>query len=138
MPEIEEDAESRLSKSVLKVVVYTPLVTVPAFPEMEPVMVLEKVLLPLNVLSLASRVVEETVMLPPRATDVPLIVSEELARSVLATVAQVAWPEASRDRTNWLVQVVPGYSITSPMPSPNKSAELIESSRRFPFISMLP
>ena len=35
-----------VSKSPLKVVVYTPLVTVPAFPVIEPVIVLEKTLLP--------------------------------------------------------------------------------------------
>lgn len=51
-----------VSKSPLKVVVYTPLVTVPAFPEIEPVMVFENVLLPEKVLSLARRVDEAAVM----------------------------------------------------------------------------
>ena len=37
MPETDELAESLVSKSPLKVVVYTPLVTVPAVPETEPV-----------------------------------------------------------------------------------------------------
>ena len=42
-------AERRLSKRLLKVVVYTPLVTVPALPEMLPVMVLLKVWVPPHV-----------------------------------------------------------------------------------------
>ncbi len=51
-----------VSKSPLKVVVYTPLVTVPALPEIEPVMVFPKVLLPEKVLSLARRVDDAAVM----------------------------------------------------------------------------
>ena len=43
----------------------------------------------------------------PSATECPAIVIDELARSVLATVAQVATPAALRLRGNWLVQVVP-------------------------------
>ena len=42
-------------------VVYTPFVTVPAFPEIEPVMVCEKVFAPENVLLLARSVVEAPV-----------------------------------------------------------------------------
>lgn len=51
-----------VSKRDEKVVVYTPLVTVPAFPVIEPVMVLLKVLLPEKVLLLARRVEEAAVM----------------------------------------------------------------------------
>lgn len=51
-----------VSKRPEKVVVYTPFVTVPALPEIEPVMVLEKVLLPPKVLLLARSVEEAAVM----------------------------------------------------------------------------
>lgn len=51
-----------VSKSPLKVVVYTPFVTVPALPVIEPVIVLEKTLLPEKVLLLARRVDEAAVM----------------------------------------------------------------------------
>lgn len=51
-----------VSKSPLKVVVYTPFVTVPALPEIEPVIVLEKTLLPEKVLLLASKVDEAAVI----------------------------------------------------------------------------
>lgn len=50
------------SKSPLKVVVYTPFVTVPALPDIEPEMVFEKVLLPEKVLLLARRVDEAAVI----------------------------------------------------------------------------
>ena len=48
---------------------------------------------------------------PPKA--IPEMV--ELARSVLATVAQVAAPRADRERTNWLVHEVPAYSAKVPL-----------------------
>lgn len=51
-----------VSNRPLKVVVYTPFVTVPALPDIEPVMVLEKVLLPEKVLLLARSVEEAAVM----------------------------------------------------------------------------
>ena len=51
-----------VSNSPLKVVVYTPLVTVPALPDIEPVMVLPKVLLPEKLLSLARSVEEAAVI----------------------------------------------------------------------------
>ena len=57
----ERSVVKRASKSGLKVVVYTPLVTEPALPEMLPLMVLEKVLDPLKVLLFASKVVEAPV-----------------------------------------------------------------------------
>ena len=38
----------------------------------------------------------------------------ELAKSVLATVAQVATPRAEIDLVNWLVQEVPAYSANKP------------------------
>lgn len=67
-----------VSKRPLKVVVYTPLVTVPALPLIEPVMVFPNVLLPEKVLSLARRVEEAAVMVmsadPLKA--VPLIFLE--------------------------------------------------------------
>ena len=75
----------RGSKRPLKVVVYTPLVTVPALPVMEPWMVLVKLFVPEKVL-LSARSVEEaavTVPLPPSAMFVPFTVIEELARLVL-------------------------------------------------------
>ena len=66
----------RASKRVLKVVVYTPFVTVPALPLIDPVMVEEKVLEPLKVLSLARRVEEAAVMvmLPVPSKETPLMV----------------------------------------------------------------
>ena len=67
-------AESRVSKRLPKVVVYTPLVTVPAFPLTEPVMVLLKMLVPLNVLVSARRVVEATVMFAEPLKETPLMV----------------------------------------------------------------
>ena len=51
-----------VSNSPLKVVVYTPFVTVPALPDIEPVMVLPKVLLPEKLLSLARSVEEAAVI----------------------------------------------------------------------------
>ena len=51
-----------VSNSPLKVEVYTPLVTVPALPVIEPVMVLLKVLLPEKVLLLARSVEEAAVI----------------------------------------------------------------------------
>ena len=48
--------------------------------------------------------------LDPKA--IPEIV--ELARSVLATVAQVATPRAEIDLVNWLVHEVPAYSANKP------------------------
>lgn len=51
-----------VSKSPEKVVVYTPFVTVPALPVIEPVIVEEKVLLPEKVLLLASKVEEAAVI----------------------------------------------------------------------------
>jgi hypothetical protein len=47
----------------------------------------------------------------------------EFARSVLATVAHVATPEPLRERTNWLVQLVPVYAVTVPLLLPKKSAD---------------
>ena len=49
MPEILVDALKRLSKSPLKVVVYTPFVTVPALPEISPAIVLRNVCVPSHV-----------------------------------------------------------------------------------------
>jgi hypothetical protein len=66
---------NRVSKRPLKVVVYTPFVTVPALPEIEPVMRLENVLLPEKVL-LSARAVEEAaviVMFCEPSKAVPLI-----------------------------------------------------------------
>lgn len=79
-----------VSKRPEKVVVYTPFVTVPALPEIEPVMVLEKVLLPEKVLLLARSVEEAAVMVmsaePLKA--VPLMFLE-----VCRMVAVPALPE---------------------------------------------
>ena len=69
----------------------------------EPLYVPEKV----RVVSVAVR----SARLEPRA--MPEMV--EFARSVLATVAQVAAPRADKDRTNWLVQLVPAYSAKRPL-----------------------
>ena len=44
---------------------------------------------------------------PPVSMPVEAMVMEELARSVLATVAHVATPLPFRERTNWLVQEEP-------------------------------
>lgn len=59
-----------------------------------------KLFAPENVLLFARRVVDETVIVPPRETDVPLMVIAEFARSVFATVAQVAAPPPLSERTN--------------------------------------
>jgi hypothetical protein len=66
---------NRVSKRPLKVVVYTPLVTVPAFPETDPVMSEEKVLFPEKVLLLARSVEEAaaTVISAEPLKDTPLI-----------------------------------------------------------------
>jgi hypothetical protein len=67
-------------------------VAVPAFPEMEPEMVDEKVLLPLKML-LSERSVElaaVTVPLPPSEMDVPFTVSDELASAAFATEPAVS------------------------------------------------
>ena len=75
MPEIDELAERRLSKRLLKVEVYTPPVTEPALPEIEPVMMFEKMFVPENVL-LSPRSVEEaavTVMSVEPSKGMPLM-----------------------------------------------------------------
>jgi len=94
MPETDVEALRRLSKSVPKVVVYTPFVTVPAFPVIAPVMVFEKVLVPLKVLSFARSVEDAavTVMFPVPSKDVPLIV-----RAVARAVAVAALPPIESD-----------------------------------------
>ena len=93
-----------------------------------------------KVLESASRVEEAAVMVPeaPRAILVPFTVRDELARSVLATVAHVAEPAALRERTNWLVHDVPPYAPARPVASSRMSAEVMESSRSRPFISTFP
>jgi CRISPR/Cas system-associated protein Cas7 (RAMP superfamily) len=58
IPDTEEEAERRESNRLPKVVVYTPLVTVPEFPVIEAVIGLEKVLEPENVFESARRVEE--------------------------------------------------------------------------------
>ena len=90
-------------------------VAVPALPEIEPVMSEVKVFAPENLLASARRVVEATVIEPPRDTDAPLMVMAELARSVFCTVAQVATPDPLRERENWLVQLVPVYAMVPPV-----------------------
>ena len=80
IPEIEDEAESRLSKRLLnEEPIYMPLVTVPALPEMLPVMMLLNVFIPLKVL-VSARSVEEAaviVCVSPKLNRVPLMVSEE-------------------------------------------------------------
>ncbi len=69
-------------------VVYTPFVTVPALPLIDPVIVLEKVLFPEKVL-LFARSVEEAaliVMLSPLAKVVPLMVPSEPERRLVPIV----------------------------------------------------
>ena len=82
-----------VSKRPAKVVVYTPFVTVPALPEIEPVMVDEKVLLPEKVLLLARSVEEAAVMVmscePSKA--VPLMFLGVVR--VFAVLAEAAEPE---------------------------------------------
>ena len=70
------------------------------------------------------------VSVPPRASEPPpvaipevLIVTDEFARSVFCTVAQVAVPAPLSERTNWLVHAPdPVYAVTVPFDDPKKSA----------------
>ena len=79
----------RGSNRELNVVVYTPLVTVPALPVIEPLIVLLKMLVPLNVLLFAKSVEEAavTVML-----EVPSKVTPLMVRPVWRAVAVEALP----------------------------------------------
>ena len=72
-----------------KVVVYTPFVTVPALPVIEPLIVLLKMLVPLNVLLFASKVEDAAVitMFPVPSKVTPLMV-----RPVWRAVAVEALP----------------------------------------------
>ena len=57
-------------------------------------------------------------------------VSSEMSRpdtSAVPTVAQVAAPSASRERTNWLVQEAPVYSAAMPVLPVSRMAEVMES-----------
>ena len=84
-PAMDEEAERRVSKSELKVEVYTPLVTVPALPEMEPLIVLVKVLVS------ARRVVEAMMMFVDPLKETPLMV-----RAFWSVVAVPALPPMVR------------------------------------------
>jgi hypothetical protein len=68
----------------------------------EALKMLEKRLVPEKVLLSARRVEEAAVIVPlePKEILVPLTVTEELARSVLATVAHVAIPRDESERMN--------------------------------------
>jgi hypothetical protein len=61
----------------------------------------------------------------------------EFARSVFATVSQVAAPSAESERTNWLVQEVPVYSATIPVAPVRRIAEVIWSISSVPEIERL-
>lgn len=75
----------------------------------------ENRLSPVKVLLLARSVEEAAVTVPeaPRAIEIPLTVTDELARSVFATVAHVP-PETVKALRNWLVQVVPAMVENTP------------------------
>ena len=98
----------------------------PVLTTLEKVVEAEKTFLPEKVL-LSMRSVEDAVEIvsavSPRVRVTPLTTIVECARSVLATVAQIAAPAPLMERMNWLVQPEPVYEVTPDVPFPTKSVE---------------
>ena len=69
------------------------------------------------------------------------LVSSEISRpatSSVPTVAQVAAPKAESERTNWLVQALPAYSVKEPAALPRIKAEVKEETAKEVVVAAVP